>query len=259
DEYSNNNLINRIIKATIIKLSQVSASYENKKKLVVLKNYYLEVDERIFNIEDFNKVVLTRIYSSYKGIIEMSKMFWKDCLPDFYSGGVTTYNLLFDMNKIFELFIRQILKLYSNEILGETLEFKINKSSRYLLHDNKRNNYFRLIPDIVINDVLTKQTKLIIDTKWKMLNYSKRNFGISQEDIYQMYAYAREFSCPNIVILYPLLESNKATLPEFFNTTIKNKEIKISVHTIDLSYKLPSDVGEIIRQMKGIVQSTLGN
>ena len=40
------------------------------------------------------------------------------------------------------------------------------------------------------------KTELIIDTKWKLLTGNEdENYGISQADMYQMYAYAHKFKC----------------------------------------------------------------
>ena len=254
DEFSQNNIINTIIKATIIKLIKVTSSYDNKKRLNLLKNYFINVDERLFKVEDFDKVTITRMYSSYKGIIEICKVFWEGNLPDFYAGDTNTFNLLFDMNKIFEVFVRKILQLHSHEVLLPNLEFNLKKSSKYLLHDNNHNSYFKLIPDIVISDTKTGEVKIIIDTKWKKLNYSKKNLGISQGDMYQMYAYAREFSCPNIILLYPKLDKGKKIAPQFSNTTIKDRDMKITVHTIDLSHRLPEGIEKVKDQVKEIIE-----
>jgi len=44
-----------------------------------------------------------------------------------------------------------------------------------------------------------------MDTKWKnLVNKERENFGISQADMYQMYAYAKKYKTPNIWLLYPL-------------------------------------------------------
>ena len=58
-------------------------------------------------------------------------------------------------------------------------------------------------PDIVVR---RKQddTIFVLDTKWKILSDSKANFGISQADMYQMYAYQKKYGASNVTLLYPL-------------------------------------------------------
>lgn len=43
----------------------------------------------------------------------------------------------------------------------------------------------------------------IIDTKWKQLSPEEAREGASQSDPYQMYAYANNCGCSDVVLLYP--------------------------------------------------------
>lgn len=70
----------------------------------------------------------------------------------------------------------------------------------YYLFDEPQQ--FRLRPDIVMRK---GERTVILDTKWKSLVYNPRiNFGISQGDMYQMYAYAKKYKTPEIWLLYPV-------------------------------------------------------
>ncbi len=43
-----------------------------------------------------------------------------------------------------------------------------------------------------------------MDTKWKrLIDDPYANYGIAQSDMYQMYAYAKEYETPEIYLLYP--------------------------------------------------------
>lgn len=46
----------------------------------------------------------------------------------------------------------------------------------------------------------------IIDTKWKVLSEAKSNYGISQADMYQMYAYQKKYNAKNVSLIYPCVE-----------------------------------------------------
>ena len=64
---------------------------------------------------------------------------------------------------------------------------------------------FALRPDLVID--LNDGRKIILDTKWKRLSESARgNHGIKQEDMYQMYAYAKKYKTDEVWLLCPLQE-----------------------------------------------------
>jgi 5-methylcytosine-specific restriction enzyme subunit McrC len=44
-----------------------------------------------------------------------------------------------------------------------------------------------------------------MDTKWKsLIDNSRINYGISQADMYQMYAYSKKYCTPEIWLLYPV-------------------------------------------------------
>ena len=58
----------------------------------------------------------------------------------------------------------------------------------YHLFDEPRK--FLMKPDIVIKNKMLGQV-FVMDTKWKVLSDAKANYGISQADMYQMYAYQK--------------------------------------------------------------------
>ena len=71
----------------------------------------------------------------------------------------------------------------------------------YYLFDSPRQ--FALRPDIVITR--DDGSVVILDTKWKNLVDNPRiNYGISQADMYQMYAYSKKYNTSEIWLLYPM-------------------------------------------------------
>lgn len=65
--------------------------------------------------------------------------------------------------------------------------------------------FFFLRPDIVVT--FEDGHQIIMDTKWKQLiNDERKNYGISQADMYQMFAYSKKYNTPDIWLLYPKTE-----------------------------------------------------
>ena len=61
---------------------------------------------------------------------------------------------------------------------------------------------FSLRPDIVLKK---KDRIIIMDTKWKkLISNERKNYGISQTDMYQMYAYSKKYGTSEIWLLYPI-------------------------------------------------------
>ena len=76
------------------------------------------------------------------------------------------------------------------------------------------NKRFLMKPDIVVKRKSDK-TVFVCDTKWKLLADDKNNYGISQADMYQMYAYQKKYGAKNITLIYPLTERITQTNIEY--------------------------------------------
>ena len=72
---------------------------------------------------------------------------------------------------------------------------------RHCFASSATGEVFEMRPDAVVLD--DGQCRRIYDTKWKMLNTSKPDLGVSQGDIYQMASYASRYDCRQISLLYP--------------------------------------------------------
>jgi len=77
---------------------------------------------------------------------------------------------------------------------------RANSMTKTLLFEGEEER-FRLRPDICISR--EGRIECIIDTKWKTLSDNAAHHGISESDIYQMFAYGKEFQAPRVVLLYP--------------------------------------------------------
>lgn len=73
---------------------------------------------------------------------------------------------------------------------------------------------------------------MLIDTKYKRLNPADSKLAVSQDDFYQMYAYAHRYNSPRVLVLYP----QTAEIPEPMRAhfTLVNHNTVISIATIDV-------------------------
>jgi 5-methylcytosine-specific restriction enzyme subunit McrC len=255
DEFSSENMVNRILKATILKLINLSNSVNNVRGLRDLKNQFEGIDESTFHISDFQNIKLSRLHQGYHAIIEMAKVFWQDEMPVLSSGDVRAFSLLFDMNKVYEQFIRNFLQEHEREIFGEDYVVLRKRHKKYLFKDSQDRGMFSLYPDILIQNRRDQSIHMIIDTKWKHLKVNERKLGINQSDMYQMYGYAREYQCEHVVLLYPKFGMEENCLPRFKNDTIKQYPIRVHVGTVDLTLSLPSDNQRLVEQLRSHFQS----
>ena len=126
-----------------------------------------------------------------------------------FSGSEVAVALLFPMETLFESYVAVQLK----NILEAAL-FKVtaqDKSYHLFSYPSKK---FLMKPDIAITRKDDKAI-FICDTKWKLLADEKANYGISQGDMYQMYAYQKKYVAQNITLLYPLTKQISEEKIEF--------------------------------------------
>lgn len=197
DEYHVNRSENRLVKATLLKLQGISTSAENQKEIRQLLGHFELVQPSIHYEKDFSKMTLDRNTKDYEILMSWSKVFLMNKSFTTFSGRTNARALLFPMERMFESYVAQQLRKCLQD-----LDWDISTQDKgYYLFDQPRQ--FALRPDIVI----TKEdgTKVILDTKWKsLIDRPQRNYGISQADMYQMYAYAKKYNTAEIWLLYPV-------------------------------------------------------
>ncbi len=201
DEYLVDRAENRLVKATLLKLQGITASAENQKEIRQLLTAFEMVSPSINYLKDFSKVVIDRNTKDYEMLMRWSRVFLLNKSFTTFSGGHNARALLFPMEKVFESYVAQQLK----RVLADLDWDVATQDKGYYLFDSPRQ--FALRPDIVIKR--DNGSIVILDTKWKSLvDNSRINYGISQSDMYQMYAYAKKYEnrlgIPEVWLLYPI-------------------------------------------------------
>lgn len=137
-----------------------------------------------------------------------------------YNGDSQAFALLFDMNVLFERFVASEMKKWCSDenfrennsqyqefmksIFKESqnISIKTQEKSKFLAEKEDK-NIFQLKPDIVGYRKDLREVLFIADTKWKILSTQDRDYGISQGDMYQMFAYLAKYQCNQGFLIYP--------------------------------------------------------
>jgi len=201
DVFSPNRPENRLIKSTIAFLQQKTASARNKKDLSMLNMWFDGIDCSVNYESDFSQYIKDRNVSEYDKIMKWCRLFLFNQSFTSFSGNEIAYALLFPMEKVFESFVAYRLKKKLNR---EKYSLQTQERKYHLFDYPSRK--FALQPDIVITDK-TNNNVTIMDTKWKLLAAGVHNYGISQADMYQMYAYQKKYDAKQVILLYPMSES----------------------------------------------------
>lgn len=195
DEFTPNCPENRLVKSTLMLLYKQTHSSRNKTDIKTLLAAFDNVPSSTDYTGDFSKAG-----KSYGTLLLWCQIFLTGKSFTSFSGSGVAFALLFPMETLFERYVAVQLK----KILpAEEFLISIQDKTHYLfLSPSKK---FLLRPDIVITRKRDNAI-FICDTKWKLLSNKKVNWGISQADMYQMYAYQKKYNAKNITMLYPITE-----------------------------------------------------
>lgn len=148
--------------------------------------------------QDFARTAQGRATAEYRSVLSWCRVFLagKNFTP--WSGSEVAQALLFPMDLLFEQYIAALVKQ-----LLPSGGFHVSAQDKTFFLFNSPTEKFLLKPDLAI----TRRADGVIflcDTKWKRLSADRPNHGISQADMYQMYAYHRKYHAASVTLLYPL-------------------------------------------------------
>jgi len=224
DEFNPNRAENKLVKATLEKLNKLTTSAENAKEIRQLLTAFEMVETSLNYEKDFAKVVINRNTKDYETLMKWSKVFLMNKSFTTFSGSTTSRSLLFPMESVYESYVAQQMK---KVFCPDGWNVSSQDKGHHLFVEPKKQ--FALRPDIVIKK---GDRVVILDTKWKRLvNNESKNYGISQGDMYQMYAYSKKYKTSEIWLLYPVTEEMRNHEPiEYYS----GDETSVRIHFIDV-------------------------
>lgn len=234
DEFHPNRPENKLVKATLLKLQKLTTSAGNSKEIRQLLTAFEMVEPSMNYEKDFSKVIIDRNTKDYEMLMQWSKAFLLNKSFTTFSGKNTSRALLFSMESVYESYIAQQMK----KVLGSVGWEVLSQDKGYYLFTEPRRQ-FALRPDIVCT---RGDRTVIMDTKWKSLISSERaNYGISQSDMYQMYAYSKKYQTSEIWLLYPLNDEMRDHSDIEFES---GDGTTVRLHFVDLT-RMPETLEEL--------------
>ena len=243
DEFSENNILNQLFLFVSTCLYNISNDSYNKKTLKFIINYYSDIKLVRFDRFKAEKIKLSRNQELFKKPFNLAKMFVEKTSVDLSKNKFENITLIWDMNKLFEEFIFEIMKKNESEF-GWT--FTAQKGKRLLAGDDnkKRNTYVDIYAE---ND----KDKIILDTKYKIFTGTD---DFSNADVFQVSTYCLLHNADKAVLIYPRWNKEVPNVPSFKLNT-DEKDIKINFKTVDLCYtNLKQHLEEIRDDIKEILK-----
>ncbi|WP_240532312.1 McrC family protein [Moritella marina] len=222
DEFLQDRPVNRLVHSALQKVAKYTRSARNQKLLRELTFVFDEVPVSRNIKQDFAQVKLDRGMSYYQSPLAWAQLILDGFSPLTMKDTNSAFSLLFPMEAVFESYVESILKKQMAD--GFTLRGQVKQ--QYLVTHNTK-NMFNLKPDLVVYK--EQRVHVVLDTKWKLIDGSgKDKYGISQADMYQMFAYGHKYLAGkgNIVLIYPQHNGFKEAVEHSFDF---NDELKLWV------------------------------
>lgn len=188
DEFSENILVNQIIKTTafyLIKSKDVGKEFKSKLKKNLL--FFDNVDLLELSEINFNTIKINRKNRNYELIMNLCYLILEGLLMN-DQGGSVKFKKHLDEDHLYNLFERFVLNYYKRHYVF--LKPKATKIDWLSASDSL--NSLALLPSMYTDIVLENQTEvLIIDTKFysKELTKNYKKASLRSKNLYQIYSY----------------------------------------------------------------------
>lgn len=200
-EFLSDRVENRLIKTTLQYIYKKSKLSSNQQRIREFLFVFDEITPCTDIKNDFLHVKPNRQMKDYEQVLLWCKTFLLENSFSPYKGDDIAFALLFDMNLLFENYVGHWLKKNCKE-----WDISLQDKKHHLAYGVQcQKGKFQLKPDIVMR----KEKEIVIaDTKWKVLDEDKTHQGVSQADMYQLFAYGKKYHCTDLAceklyLIYP--------------------------------------------------------
>lgn len=203
DDYMPDCAANRLLHSALDKLLSLQLSSENQRWLYELRFAFDGIPLSRDIESDINSLRLERGMAHYNEPIAWAQLILAGMSPSALQGNTKAISLLFPMEAVFESFVAQTLPYE----LPPHLEVQ-PQISTYSLVKHGLQDCFKLRPDLLIQSRQPIKTKMVMDTKWKLVDNNpqkKSLYGLAQSDFYQMFAYGQKYldGTGEMYLIYP--------------------------------------------------------
>ena len=239
DEFSANRPANRLIHSTIHKLMDSVRQPRNQQLLHQLRINFSDIPQSSHLKSDWDRHQVDRSIQHYDEVMQWVGLFLFGHGLTTFAGKHVNQTLLFPMWEVFEDFVAANFRRYREN-------FFVHEQGprKYLVTNGQGYRVFAMRPDISL--IKQGDVQFILDTKWKRINgeESDPKHGISQADMYQLFAYGKKYGCKQVALVYPKTEQFQEMLRYKFDD-----ELSLSCFPFDVTEPQGS-VEEILSHLK---------
>jgi 5-methylcytosine-specific restriction enzyme subunit McrC len=228
---------NRLLKTALDVVCKATRDPSNWRLSHELRSMLLEIPTSRDTKQDFKQWRNDRLMAHYRPIKPWCELIIQQKTPLAIAGEWQGISLLFPMEKLFERYVAACLR----DSLPPDATLHVERCSEYLCEHQER-KVFQLRPDLIITQ---GDKSWVLDTKWKRLDAMSRdqNYGLSQSDFYQLFAYGHKYvrGQGDLVLIYP----KSSCLTEHLSSFGYTSKMRVWVVEFDLNHKVINALASI--------------
>ena len=202
---------NRLLKAALEIVCKTTQDPDSWRLSHELRTMLLEVSCSRDTAQDLIRWRKDRLMAHYQAVKPWIELIIQRQAPLAVAGAWHGMSLLFPMERLFESYVAFCLRDTLRP--GATLRTQVTEEYLCVHRDRQA---FQLRPDLVAE---LRGKRWVMDTKWKLLDggLPGKHYGISQADIYQMFAYGHKYleGKGDLMLIYPRQVGFQEALPVF--------------------------------------------
>lgn len=218
DHFTANRPENRLLVAALRDTMRRTLDHRNGKLARELAFALQDIPPSRDIHDDLHKCVRDRSLVHYQDALAWARMILLRLSPLGRQGPLKVRGLLFPMERVFERYVGRSLQRHARPPYAIQREPR-----RHSLVTHQDRAYFQLKPDFLLSH--GKRPHIVLDAKWKLLDAAtganaRKKYGLSQADLYQLYAYGRKYlpadaETRTVYLIYPRTEHFRGPLAPF--------------------------------------------
>ncbi|MGL2963864.1 McrC family protein [Flavobacterium sp. RSB2_4_14] len=228
DSFEMDNPFNQCIKSVCRLLLTASKDIENKRNLNDILFLLDEVSDATISAKECKRILFNPMFADFETVRDYCVLFLENSVSFNYKNDLKLFAFLLPMEYVFEDFLFGFIDKELEEVNAK------NQIKNKSLDEAKT---FGLKPDLLLT---IGDRSIIADTKYKMVyaDSTDAKKEISQNDLYQMIAYAIRFKVTDIKLFYPNTINNDTVnhlkTIEIIDELANNEKITIKAHQVSV-------------------------
>jgi 5-methylcytosine-specific restriction enzyme subunit McrC len=206
DDFLSDTPLNRLLACACHVLLRATALAQTRERLKQILHAFSNVTAISHTALLSQQVVFNRNNERYRQVAGFARLVLEGLSTAMTSGSTPWLSILMPMERLFEAFIGAVIQRHGADLGldGHRVRLQSKGIRRWVLRDDAGRHRFLLKPDVLVQGP-DGETTLILDTKWKLLSGDPDRVAgdLANEDVYQLFTYAKCYNSRLNVLLYP--------------------------------------------------------